>query len=148
MIGLLSMALAAAVAPASAASPVCTGTGRHDAAALRYICESERAATQSVANGDSSAGIRILADDFIGIGSSGKVFTKAQMTAQPAKTSQSIVFSDNDYVHVRFFGNTAVGQGQDTIRSKNGHLTHLLWTDTWLKRNGRWQVVQSQDIEQ
>ena len=148
MIVQLSMALAAAFAPALAASPICTGTGRHDPAALRYICDSERAWSQAVASGDTSAPKRVLADDYVGIGSSGKVFVKADMAAQAAKTAQAVAFSDNDYVHVRFFGNTAVDQGRDTVRSKSGHVTHLLWTDTWLKRNGRWQVVQSQDIEQ
>jgi hypothetical protein len=48
---------------------------------------------------------------------------------------------------VRFFGNMAVNQGQDTIRTKDGRISHLVWTDTWLNRNGKWQIVQSQDAE-
>jgi Domain of unknown function (DUF4440) len=148
MISRFWIAPAAAVTMASAASADCTGTGRHEAAALRYICESERAWSQAVASGDTNAAKRILADDYIGIGSSGKLFIKANMAAQAAKTALAVASSDNDYVHVRFFGNTALNQGGDTIRSKNGHVTHLLWTDTWLRRNGMWQVVQSQDIEQ
>jgi hypothetical protein len=132
---------------ASSAGAECTGTGQYDPADLRYICDSERAWSQSVASGDTSAPNRILADDYLGIGSSGRQFTKAEMAAQPSKTVQLITYSDNDYVLVRFFGDTAVNQGRDTIRTKDGHESHLVWTDTWLKRNGKWQMVASQDMQ-
>jgi hypothetical protein len=148
MIGCFGIAAAAAVTLASAASADCTGTGGHDPAALRYICVSERAWSQAVASGDTSAAKRILADDYVGIGSNGKIFVKSDLESQAAKTALTVASSDEDYTHVRFFGNTAVNQGQVRVVSKNGHVTHLVWTDTWLRRNGTWQVIQSQDIEQ
>jgi hypothetical protein len=138
---------AATVASAQHAQATCVAVGQSDPAALRYICESERAWSRSVASGDTSAPTRVLADDYVGIGSSGNRFTKGEMAAQPPRTSKAVSFSDNDYVRVRFFGSTALNQGRDSIRTKDGRKSHLIWTDTWLKRDGKWQVVQSQDAE-
>jgi hypothetical protein len=138
---------AGAMLLASRVGAECTGVGHYHPADLRYICASEHAWSQAVASGDTSAPNRILGADYLGIGSSGKRFTKAQMAAQPPRTSTSIAFSDNDYVHVRFYGDTALNQGRDTIRTKSGHESHHVWTDSWLKRKGRWQIVASQDME-
>ena len=141
------VAAASALIETSGADAKCTALGQYDPAALRQICELERAWSQSVATGDTGAANRVLADDYAGIGSSGKQFTKAEMAAQPPRTAKAVVASDNDYVRVRFFGNMAVNQGQDTIRTHDGHVLHLIWTDTWLKRQGKWQIIQSQDAE-
>ncbi|HKO20683.1 MAG TPA: nuclear transport factor 2 family protein [Acidobacteriaceae bacterium] len=138
---------AAAVLFASAAGAECTGVGQHRPQDLSYICKSESDWSQSVASGDTTTARRILAEDYVGIGSSGKRFIMADLSAQAAKTATLVTSSGNDYVHVRFFGHTAVNQGHDTIRSKDGQVSHLIWTDTWLKRAGKWQIVQSQDIE-
>jgi len=143
----LALAAAAAAVASHQAPAACVAVGQFAEADLRYICDSERAWSRSVASGDTSAATRVLADDYVGIGSSGKRFTKAEMAAQPLRTSRSVSFSDNDYVRVRFFGNTAINQGQDSVRTKDGHTSHLIWTDTWLKRDGKWQIVQSQDLE-
>jgi len=142
--------VAAAAASSSSGQPrtyQCTAIGRYDKADLKEICGLERAWSQAVASGDPTGPNRALAEDYVGIGSSGKRMNKAEMAAQPLRTSKLIVFSDNDYVHVRFFGNVAVNQGRDTIRTKDGHTSHLIWTDTWLKRDGKWQIVQSQDAD-
>jgi hypothetical protein len=147
---LVALVAAAAASSSSSGQPrtyQCTAIGRYDKADLKEICGLERAWSQAVASGDPTGPNRALAEDYVGIGSSGKRMNKAEMAAQPPRTSKLIVFSDNDYVHVRFFGNVAVNQGRDTIRTKDGHTSHLIWTDTWLKRDGQWQIVQSQDAD-
>ena len=48
---------------------------------------------------------------------------------------------------VRVFGNTAVVTGSDDEKSSyKGKDTggHYVWTDIFVKRNGRWQAVASQ----
>jgi hypothetical protein len=144
---MLVFIVAAAVAADPGAAGKCTATGQYDPAALRQICGLEAAWSRSVASGDSDVPARVLAEDYAGIGSSGRRMTKAEMAAQPPRTAEFISFSANDYVRVRFFGNVAVNQGRDTVRTKDGHISHLVWTDTWLKRGGTWQIVQSQDAE-
>jgi hypothetical protein len=131
---------------ARSAGAECVGIGHFDAADLDYICRSESQWAQSVANGDAAVAIRILADDYVGIGSSGRRFTKSEMAAQPAKTSQFVASEQVDHASVRFFGDVAVSQGTDTSRSKDGRNSHVVWTDTWLKRKGKWQIVASQDM--
>lgn len=135
-----------AVLLAASAGAECTGVGQYDPTDLAYICASERAWAESVANGDVSIPMRILADDYVGIGSSGRRFTKTEMAAQPPRTSQFVASEEVDQSTVRFFGNLAVSQGSETSRSKEGHDSHVVWTDTWLKRNGKWQIVASQDM--
>ena len=58
------------------------------------------------------------------------------------------VSNHTDYVHVRFFGDTAVAQGSETWTKKRGPMRtgRFIWTDTWIKRNGIWQIVNAEDL--
>ena len=52
---------------------------------------------------------------------------------------------------VRFYGNTvAMIYGSETSvrKAKDGKEFErtLIWTDTWLKRNGKWQIIAVQDM--
>ena len=133
----------------SALAAQCTADGPHDPAALRYICDSARAWAESVASGDTSAVERILADDFVGIDPKGQTYRKAKMIADTASAPE--YFSSNQIgdVAVRFyFDNVAIAQGSETWRRKKGspETGRFVWTDTWLKRNGRWQIVAAEDL--
>jgi Domain of unknown function (DUF4440) len=52
-------------------------------------------------------------------------------------------------IQIRVFGDSvAIAYGDESsISKKNGkELKHCLaWTDTWLKRNGQWQILAAQD---
>ena len=53
-------------------------------------------------------------------------------------------------IHIRVFGDlVAIAYGNESSISKPEHgkeLKHcLVWTDTWLKRNGKWQILAAQD---
>jgi hypothetical protein len=53
-------------------------------------------------------------------------------------------------VKVRFFGDSiaiAYGAESFTIKDSNDKETKrcLVWTDTWLKRAGKWRIVAAQD---
>ena len=49
-------------------------------------------------------------------------------------------------VKVRFYGNTAIAQGSETWEKRSGERGRFVWTDTWLWRNGRWQIVAAEDL--
>jgi hypothetical protein len=53
-----------------------------------------------------------------------------------------------DQVKVRFFGNAAVAQGVESWVSRDDEPRHgrFVWTDTWIQRNGRWQIVAAEDL--
>ena len=140
----------AAISAAFLASPAigkCSAIGPHPTAALKYICNSERAWAESVATGDPGAVKRILADDFIGVDPEGIQYDKAKMVAETATAGK--FFSSNvigDIV-VRFYGNMAIAQGSETWTRKSGEKGRWVWPDTWLKTNGRWQIEAAEDLK-
>ncbi|MGH2509644.1 MAG: nuclear transport factor 2 family protein [Ktedonobacteraceae bacterium] len=55
-------------------------------------------------------------------------------------------------IEIRLFGNSvamAYGNESSISKQKDGtELKHcLVWTDTWLKRNGKWQIIAAQDTK-
>src|SRR6516162_9045589 len=112
----------------------------------RYIVESERQWAESVATGDTSAIERILADDFIGVDPKGHLYTKQQMIDETRNAPKYFVSNRLNDVKVRFYGNTAIAQGSETWEKRSGERGRFVWTDTWLQRNGRWQIVAAEDL--
>jgi hypothetical protein len=93
---------------------------------------------------------RILAEDFQGTSPDGKRYSKAEAVAE-AKNSKvqarDCVLMD---AKVHFFGeSTALVYGSErSVRKESDgrdHTRSLIWTDTWLKRNGNWRIVAAQD---
>src|SRR6516162_9349501 len=112
----------------------------------RYIVESERQWAESVATGDTSAIERILADDFVGVDPKGHLYTKRQMIDDTRNAPKYFVSNRLNDVKVRFYGATAIAQGSETWGKRSGERGRFVWTDTWLKRNGRWQIVAAEDL--
>jgi ketosteroid isomerase-like protein len=114
----------------------------------RYIRESESQWAESVTNGDVSVVERILADDFLGVDPDGKLYEKAKMVSDMREAPKEFISNHLNDVKVRFFGDTAVAQGNEawvrrTVTPLRGR---FVWTDTWLHRNGKWQIVASEDL--
>ena len=112
----------------------------------RYIVESERQWAESVATGDTSAIDRILADDFIGVDPQGHLYNKQRMIDETRNAPKHFVSNRLNDVKVRFYGNTAVAQGSETWEKRSGERGRFVWTDTWLRRDGRWQIVAAEDL--
>jgi len=91
-----------------------------------------------------------IADDFQGTFTSGQRFGKAEaVTTDPAKAKLSRDCQLGE-VRVRFFGDSvAIAYGAENRMRKDQDGKEAkrcqVWTDTWIKRNGRWQIVASQD---
>jgi aminopeptidase C len=49
-------------------------------------------------------------------------------------------------VKIRFYGDTAIAQGNESWQRRTGERGRFVWTDTWLRRNGRWQIVAAEDL--
>ncbi len=113
--------------------------------AEHYIQESEAAWAASVATNDTSVVQRILADDLVWV-LDGRVLDKATAVAEAAKGPYDFLSNKLEYAHVRFFGNTAVVQGSELWTRKGGRQGRFIWTDTWLRRHGQWQIVASEDV--
>jgi hypothetical protein len=94
----------------------------------------------------------ILADDFQGTSpDGGKRYSKKE-AVEEAKTSKPEARDCHlDDAKVHFFGdNIALVYGHETATRKSNdgkeNTRSLIWTDTWLKRNGTWQIVAAQDM--
>jgi ketosteroid isomerase-like protein len=87
---------------------------------------------------------QILADDFMTTSSAGIVSTKAQIIAS-MESGEYVFFSAVlDDIKVRIYGDVAVVTGRNTVKSmrKGKDISgQERWTDTWIKREGRWHCV-------
>jgi ketosteroid isomerase-like protein len=97
-------------------------------------------------SGDKATYDRIVADDFTGTDESaikrGKEQDRAaQLPAAPVPGAIAL----NEDMQVRLYGETAVITGRIVTKAKVGdqEITGFAtrFTDTWLKRQGRWQIV-------
>jgi uncharacterized protein (TIGR02246 family) len=97
---------------------------------------------------DSAAMTRIVADDFVITFSNGTLQTKPQlmqMIANPNPTSPKMRFYTED-VKSRTYGDTVILMGRVVTEYERDGKTvkeQSRYTDTYVKRNGRWQVVAS-----
>jgi len=90
-----------------------------------------------------------LAEDFAGTSPDGPIYTKSEalVEGKPEKVRGCKLLS----VRVRFYGpDLAILYGKETSTrtgadGKDFQRT-LIWTDTWLKRNGKWQIIAVQDM--
>jgi hypothetical protein len=112
----------------------------------KYIRESEAQWAESAATGDTTVIERILADEFVGIDPKGNFYKKAQLISDTRGTPKYFASNHLDNVNIRFFGDTAVAQGSETWERANGKRGRFVWTDTWVRRYGRWQIVAAEDL--
>ena len=99
---------------------------------------------QSVVKLDAAFMEGILADDYTWTDPTGKIHSKAEEIAS-MKSGQGLVTSNvDDEVKIRVYGDAAVVTGRTTAKwmekGKEGS-SQIQWTDTWIRRNGRWQCV-------
>jgi Domain of unknown function (DUF4440) len=86
-----------------------------------------------------------IADDFQGTSTKGERYGKAHATDQQHNRDCQL-----QQTHVRLFGDSlAMVYGNESSVAKHPDGKDwkrcLAWTDTWLKRNGKWQIIAAQD---
>jgi uncharacterized protein (TIGR02246 family) len=97
---------------------------------------------------------KIFADDFFGTATDGSLYSKSEKIEKEktGSASEEEVLSPRlDDIKVRFFSDDlAVLYGRESSirKSKDGkeHTRRVVWTDTWLRREGRWQIIAVQDM--
>jgi ketosteroid isomerase-like protein len=98
-------------------------------------------------NKDAAFLDRMLADDYTGVGPNGTAETKRDaLVSLEDPTSALTVCVDHD-IKARVYDDAAVvtGMGTHTGTYKGAAFAGpaAIWTDTWVKRDGRWQCVAS-----
>src|SRR6201995_5510674 len=114
----------------------------------KYIIDMERKWAEGVCV-DNGVVAGLLADDFQGTSPKGARFTKAD-ELKDEKSARTAHDCGLDEAKVHFFGDSvalvygsehAVGKDKSQPTAK----VCQVWTDTWLKRGGGWQIIASQD---
>ena len=99
---------------------------------------------QAQIGADAVALNRIYADDFIGVGPSGTVRTKAQVISDFTSGELKFQSITTDEVQVRVYENTAVETGLSTMvgQDKGKAVPHnTRFTRVWVRQQGHWRLV-------
>jgi ketosteroid isomerase-like protein len=134
-----------------AALPVLLGCARSQDRALdeKFIADGEATWAAAIASGDVAAIGHLLADDYQGVAPDGSR-TDKKSELEDARTGPAHFVSNKlTDVRVRFFGDTAVAQGSEHWVKREGEPKsgRYVWSDTWVRRDGRWVIVAAADIE-
>ncbi len=130
-----------AFVPATAYS----ATSTHSLSYARaYILQSER---QWIATNPAELALvkRIVADDFVWV-DHGKLLDKAAAMKDAAAGPGDVASERIDSLNVRFYGDTAIATGRNVSIYKNGRKSRGAFIDTWMLRNGEWQIISSADM--
>ena len=122
-----------------------------DDATAKLIIDGERQWAEADCT-HSRAAEKFLAEDFQGTSPEGERYTKSEEVADTTDTSKTARDCRLLDAKVRFFGDglaLAYGSEISVRKAKDGAEKPrcLIWTDTWLKRNGTWQIIAAQDTE-
>jgi uncharacterized protein DUF4440 len=116
--------------------------------AATYMVEMERKWAEGVC-ADNGVVAGLLAEDFQGTSPEGQRFTKAD-ELKDEKSARTARGCGLDEAKVHFFGDTvAIVYGSEHAVGKDKSQPNAkvcqVWTDTWMKRGGVWQIIASQD---
>jgi hypothetical protein len=114
----------------------------------KYIIEMERKWAEGVCV-DNGVVSSLLADDFQGTSTNGVRFTKAD-ELKDERGARTAYGCGLDEAKVHFFGESvAVVYGSEHAVGKDKSQPNAkvcqVWTDTWLKRGGTWQIIAAHD---
>jgi hypothetical protein len=106
----------------------------------------------SIIQHDPSVAAAYLADDYRGVSSKGKVMSKSSLVTEIKNDTDIYESATNKNVKVQVHSPTmatVMGDSLEKGRSKAGKTfdRRFRWTDTWIKRDGRWQCTASQAVE-
>jgi ketosteroid isomerase-like protein len=115
-----------------------------DEQTLRQI---EREWEDANKNKDKAWFERTYADEYTAINAVGKMFNKTEDIADTLSNTNTVTSAELSDVKVRVYGDTAVVTGRlhRIGKDKNGNFDrNFMFTDTFVKRDGRWQIIATQ----
>src|SRR5438067_3140519 len=118
--------------------------GSHRASVEEVIRKLDSERIQAQIHADATALDRIYADDFIGVGPSGRVRTKTQVISDFKSGDLKFQSITTDEVQVRVYENTAVETGLSTMVGQDKGKAvprDTRFTRVWIEQQGRWRLV-------
>ncbi|MEO8287359.1 MAG: nuclear transport factor 2 family protein [Chloroflexota bacterium] len=108
----------------------------------------ERKRLRALVEADMETALRLHADDFHLVTPSGMSLSREQYLGNVASGAFNYLVWDPAPIEVRLYGDAAVIRYQSQLqiisRGQESPLGHYWHTDSYEKRDGRWQVVWSQ----
>ena len=111
------------------------------------LMKMERDAAAALMKRDVAGFAGIFADDATVTGPDGAVLTKAQLLADVKSGALTIQSTEISDLKVRVFGETAVASYATTDKGKYKDRDisgRYRWTDVFVRRGGKWQIVAGQ----
>ena len=146
---LLIPLLAFAVAPAFLQTSAIAADKSADAGAVSAkLKEMENSWGDAMLHKDHGVAVikNLVADDFSGVTSKGKMQTKSGLLDELATNGETLTSSTTDSMEVHVYGGnvaTVCGTSTEAGKDKDGKsFTHRYgWVDTWMERNGKWECI-------
>jgi len=122
-----------------------------DDATAKFILDAEEQWDEAACTHNKSPET-VLADDFLGTAPDGTTYTKAQEVKDTQDASTSAHQCHQINPRVRLFGEKVAivyGRAFSVRKGKDGREATrcIVFTDTWLKRDGKWQIIAAQDAQ-
>jgi uncharacterized protein (TIGR02246 family) len=140
----LVIAVLALTATSRALGQEQSASGDQTSSVEQAIRQLDNERIQAQIHADAVALDRIYADDFIGVGPSGRVRTKPQVISDFTSGDLKFQSITTDEVKVRVYENTAVETGLSTMvgQDKGKAIPRdTRFTRVWVKQQGRWRLV-------
>lgn len=136
----LTVIALAVVVQAQAAPPAQLGSDEQE------LIKLENDWLQAFFKNDGAFAARFLADDYLGTDEHGDVKDRTQKVAEIKAGEHLSTSGELDNIRVRVYGEAAVITGRHIMKGLfqgKEYRSPYLWTDVFIKRDGRWQCVAS-----
>lgn len=122
-----------------------SGTRYDQSKAETEIRDIEHTWARVAVTGDASVMERIFAEDFLGVSPDGVQYTKREFIDDTKANPPGFTSNEVNAVKLRFFGDVAIAQGDETFTKKSGEQARFVWTDVLVRHEGAWQIAAAQD---
>jgi hypothetical protein len=129
-------------------TPAAAAGNSDESAVAGKLKQMETAWGDALTNKDHGLAVvtNMVADDYAGINSKGKMQTKAGLLKEMKDEPGALTASTTDSMEVHSYGSnvaTVCGTSTEKGKDKDGKaFTHKYgWVDTWMERDGKWQCV-------
>jgi ketosteroid isomerase-like protein len=113
----------------------------------RAVLDLEEGWTRAVVKRDAAMFRRLLAPGFV-YTEDARVMTGEELTREVTTGSDTVTEARNEDMKTHNFANTIVVTGWLVLKGRSAGTPfdrRYRFTDTWLKRNGQWQIIAAQD---
>lgn len=129
-------------------TPAAAAGNSDESAVASKLKKMETAWGDALMNKDHGVAVvsNMVADDYAGVNSKGKMQTKASLLKEMKDEPGSLTASTTDSMEVHTYGSniaTVCGTSTEKGKDKDGKtFTHRYgWVDTWMERDGKWQCI-------